>query len=323
MLDSQPILASSIAGGPLNIWDKVFAERMDSIDITPLMVYLIDVVPASILPQLADQLDVLGYKGWLLATNEEERRSVVKGAIQRKKYSGTPWAVKQALISVGYTQAEIIEGITVLYDGVFSYDGTITYGSNHWALFSVENLDLGETKGFDSSDLLLLRNLINEYKRGITHLVNIGFTANVADEQLMKGIFEIQLIDLADAVIEEYSGENLIVDVGRGNLAHALAGVVTGRDVTKIGFGTSDIAPSSGDTALTGAFEKLLDGFTFPDAKSVKFDFTLDYSEANGMAMKEFGLVCSGASLFARKTRSVINKTDQFKIVGTWTIIFE
>jgi hypothetical protein len=323
MSDSTPIMASSIAGGPLNIWDKVIAERFDSIDLTPLMVYLAQVVPADVLPHLAQQLDVLGYKGWLLATTEAERRSVIAGAIERKRYSGTPWAVKEALKSVGYSDAEIIEGVSAIYDGTFKYDGVITYGSNFWALFSVSKLDLGETKGFSTSDKALLKSLIDEYKRGVTHLVNIDFAANVSDEQTMKGIFQIQLIDTEDNVLEEYTGENLIVNTGRSGLAHLLAGETTNREVERIGFGTNGDDPESTDTELTDAFEKAVDGFTYPDTQSVKFDFELDFAEANGKAITEFGLICADDSLFSRKTRAVINKTVDFKIVGSWTIIFE
>lgn len=323
MSDKPAILASAIAGGHLNVWDKVIAQRFDNIDLTPLMVYLIEVVPVDVLPQLADQLDVLGYKGWNLATTDEERRSVVKGAIERKRYSGTPWAIKEALKSVGYSEAEILEGVNALYDGTFKYDGSLTYGSNFWAFFSVDNLDLGENKGFAEEDLTLLKYLINEYKRGVTQLVNINFSANVSDEQIMKGIFTIQLIDTDDNVIEEYTGENLIVNTGRSGLAHLLAGDTTDREVERIGFGTSGTDPDSADTELTDAFEKAIDGFTYPDSQSVKFDFELDYSEANGKDIAEFGLICADDSLFSRKTRAVIEKTVDFKIVGSWTIIFE
>jgi hypothetical protein len=323
MSDNNTILASAVAGGHLHIWDKVVAERLDSIDLTPLMVYLVDVVPADVLPHLAEQLDVLGFKGWLLATNEEERRLVVKNAIERKKYSGTPWAVKEALKSVGYNEAEIVEGVNAIYDGTFMYNGMITYGSNHWALFAVENLDLGESKGFSAEDLDLLKKLINEYKRAITHLVNISFSANVADEQLMKGIFSIQILDIDEEIVEEYTGENLIVNLGRSALARLLAGEVTERSIDRIGFGTNGVSPSSADTALTASFEKALDSFTYPDAQSVRFAFDLDFDEANGMSIREFGLICEDDSLFARKTRDAIVKTDQLKIVGSWTIIFE
>lgn len=180
------ILASSIAyKDHLNVFDKIFATRLDAIDLSVLLVYLIDLTPSSALSNLADQFDVLGYKGWFLTTNDEERRTLIKEAIKRKRYSGTPWAVQAALKSVGYGESEIIEGLTPLYNGTFRHNGQITHGSNGWALFSVENIDLGESKGYTDSDLTLLRNLIEIYKRKAAHLVDLGFTAHVSDEEIV------------------------------------------------------------------------------------------------------------------------------------------
>ncbi len=321
--NNTPPMASSIVGGPLKVWDQVFAERLDNIDLSVLLIYLVQVAPASALYYLAEQFDVLGYKGWLLANTDEERRSVIAGAIERKKYAGTSWAVTEALKSVGYADAKVLEGVNATYDGTFNYDGTITYGSNFWALFSIDNLDLGETKGFNENDLIAIKKLIDEWKRGVCHLVNINFSANVSDELLMRGIVSFQIIDTNDQVLEEYTGENLIVNSGRSGLARLISGDSSNREVDRIGFGTNGTDPDSGDTSLTDAFEKSIDGVSYPDPQSVKFDFELGYTEANGKNIQEFGLLCANNDLFSRKTRSVIVKTDDFKIVGSWTIIFE
>ena len=54
----------------------------------------------------------------------------------------------------------------------------------------------------------------------------------------------------------------------------------------------------------------------------MSFSFTIGKAEANGKKIREFGLLCSDGTLFARKTRGVIEKADDIEIVGTWTIIF-
>lgn len=72
------------------------AGRLSDIDLAPVLIYLIDDVDASALPQLADQFRVLG-EGWDFTRNDDERRALIKRAIEIKRYRGTPWAVEQVL----------------------------------------------------------------------------------------------------------------------------------------------------------------------------------------------------------------------------------
>jgi len=190
----------------LNVFDRIFAERLDSIDLTCLLIYLIDNTESSALSNLADQFDVLGYKGWFSTHNDEERRMLLKEAIKRKKYAGTPYAIREALKGVGYGESEIREGYNLLYNGTFKYDGSITYGGNGWAFFAVENIDLGENKGYKTSDLTLIRSLIDIYKRQAAHLVEVGpFTASVSDEIVITEGFEITLRNASNEIT--YQGE--------------------------------------------------------------------------------------------------------------------
>lgn len=326
MAEEKTILANSIAWKEhLAVFDKIYAKRLDSIDLTVLLVYLVEMVPASALSSLAKQFDLLGYKGYSLATNDEEKRKVIINAIERKRYSGTPWALKEALKSVGYGESEIIEGLTAIYDGTFKYDGTITYGSNGWALFSIDKIDLGEKKGYKESDLSIIRELINIYKRSVTMLVNLGFAANLSEEQIMKGIVNVKVFDISGNLIEETTEENMIVNSGKRNLCRLLSGEgsASNRVVNKIGFGTDGSDSVATTTALTDSFVKALSVKTFPDDKSVRWSWTLEYSEANGKDISEIGLICQNGDLFSRKHRNVIEKTDQLKLTGSWTIIFE
>lgn len=49
-----------------SILANIAAERFAQIDLTTLLVYLVDLVDASALPSLAEQFHVQGLEGWLL-----------------------------------------------------------------------------------------------------------------------------------------------------------------------------------------------------------------------------------------------------------------
>lgn len=197
----KTILASSVSFKKhLSVFDKIFATRLDQIDLSVLLIYLIDNVDSSALSNLADQFDVLGYKGWYLTNNDSERRTLIKEAIKRKRFAGTPWALKSALLGVGYTNSEIVEGMTPLYDGTFYHNGEINYGGNGWAFFSVNKIDIGDVKGLKTSDIDLIKKLIDVYKRQSAHLVSIGpFTSTMETELILD--------ELTDMTIKNSLGE--------------------------------------------------------------------------------------------------------------------
>ena len=72
------------------------AARISDMDLSPLLVYLVDTVNASALPNLAEQLHILG-EGWQFARDDDERRRLLKRAIELHRYKGTRWAIQQVL----------------------------------------------------------------------------------------------------------------------------------------------------------------------------------------------------------------------------------
>lgn len=123
-------------------------------------------------------------------------------------------------------------------------------------------------------------------------------------------------------LLESCCEKNLIVAGSKGLLAGLLGGDVANKSVTKIGFGTNGAAPSSGNTALTGAFLKTLGAPSYP-AGAVTFPFVLEAADANGLAIIEFGLLTADNTLFSRRVRSTaINKAADISFVGSWTISF-
>jgi phage tail P2-like protein len=163
------ILADSISGVPhLAAFDAMVAARMSSVELESLLVYVIDTVSASALPNLARQFDVEGFQGYGIATTDAQRRAIIKQAIELKRYMGTVWAIKQAMLSVGYTDAILDEGIDT---GDPAHD---------WARFAVTS-ELGDTVGLDGVSQTYLARLIREYKNVRSVLEGITYTIGITD----------------------------------------------------------------------------------------------------------------------------------------------
>ena len=137
----------------------------------------------------------------------------------------------------------------------------------------------------------------------------------------LKGSFCLEVIKNGE-VIERYQDNNLVVNGGRTAVMQLLGAANSDKQLTQIAFGTNGTAPVGTDSAITGAFTKNLGAVTYPTISSVKMEWTLGALEANGTAIAEFGLLCFDDTLFARKTREVINKNSDIILNGAWTISF-
>lgn len=141
------------------------------------------------------------------------------------------------------------------------------------------------------------------------------------DNQDMAGILELRIYRRGQ-LIDHFRDENLIVNGARDMLARLIAGDGGGEAVTRIGFGSGSSPASPDDTALTGAYVRNLTGHSYPQPGQVRFSFSLATSEANGIAIREFGLITASGELFSRKVRGIIEKNDDISFDGSWTIIF-
>ena len=142
---------------------------------------------------------------------------------------------------------------------------------------------------------------------------------NFQDEARLRGSFEIRVFK-AGRELEHYHDDNMIMASARDALARLIGGDGSGKTVTKIGVGTNGNGPTPNDKGLTSAYSKAVAGCTYPATGEARFSFTIGAGEANGKSIREFGLLCSDGTLFARKTRGVIEKADDIEITGTWTI---
>lgn len=125
-------------------------------------------------------------------------------------------------------------------------------------------------------------------------------------------------------LMERVDGPNLIVNNSKKILSHLIKGDDTATwAISKIGFGTGQIAPYAGQAALVSPTYLAFDAITLPDDRSVSFNFTLGAGDANGKAIFEFGLLSANNTLFSRKTRAkALIKTSEIVVTGSWIITF-
>lgn len=132
----------------------------DDLDLSAMLVYLVDQVKPAVLSHLAEQFSLTDELSWSLASTDATRRGLVKRSIELHRYKGTPWAIKQALAAIGYPVLELVEqaeyhrewvaagGRTL--DGSWSLDASATLlppeaggavvrrtALNHWAEYAI------------------------------------------------------------------------------------------------------------------------------------------------------------------------------------------
>lgn len=185
------LIASGITGVPhLEAFDTLIKSRLEGIDLTPLLVYLIDTTDADALPFLAEQFHVMGWEGWALTTNDTERRELIKKAIELHRYKGTRWAIKNGLKSVGYGDTEIIEHVGVEYDGSYTHNGAKFYVGGNWATFRVK-LNVPSDKPVGTAERAKIISMILEYKNVRSLLVDITFIVDLSDYWNGDEVFDL------------------------------------------------------------------------------------------------------------------------------------
>ncbi|MBB5017425.1 phage tail P2-like protein [Chitinivorax tropicus] len=128
------------------------ASRLNELDLSRLLVYLVDTVEASALPALAEQLHIHG-EGWQLTKDEAEKRRLLKRAIELHRYKGTPWAIQHVLNALSLSGR-----IQEWFEADYNSDG-----SNGAPFHFKVDIDL-TTRGIDQATVQSLEALINEYK---------------------------------------------------------------------------------------------------------------------------------------------------------------
>jgi hypothetical protein len=212
------ILASGISNRDhLTVFNTLAEARFAAVEIEKVLIYVIDNVDVDALDSLAAQFDMLGYNGWALATTEQQKRDLLKGAIELHRYKGTPYAIKLALKKLGFPNCQIIEHIGDTYDGEVTFNGTIPYSLGNWATFRII-YDLGNDKGISATQTAELAKVVDAYKNVRSHLVDIQWRAELEDELTATDTFEMKIIfaqmtdKFVDAInyngVADYNGSN-------------------------------------------------------------------------------------------------------------------
>lgn len=160
---NKPVLADAISYLPeMAAWFISINQELSQIDLGELLVYEVDTVDPSALPYLGSQFDVLGYKGFRLANTTDDERAIIKRAIELHRYKGTEWAIKQALLSIGFADIALIKT-----------------GYDHWAKFGI--LITNENVQLTDGSLADIKAMVEEYKRAVCVLMEIRLTIQISD----------------------------------------------------------------------------------------------------------------------------------------------
>jgi phage tail P2-like protein len=145
--------------------------------------YDIDTVQASVLPHLAEQFLVTGYRGWILADTEAKQRALLKNAIALHRKAGTPFAIRLALASVGYPDAVVVENPGLRLDGTWQLNGSQTLSGDNPGTFEVT---LSPSESVVSvSTITLVTELINVWKNARSKLLALRVGATDLNGELL------------------------------------------------------------------------------------------------------------------------------------------
>jgi P2-related tail formation protein len=159
----------------LSVFYDIINDRLADIDLSVILMNMLDTAPANALPSLAKQYNVNGYRGWMFMTTETQKRELLKFGTRLGAKSGTPWSIKEALRIAGYPGVTFQEGIARKLDGTWDLDGSNTLGSEDWAKFYAY-VPVATPGSVPSSVTELITAIINEYKPARSHLETIIYT---------------------------------------------------------------------------------------------------------------------------------------------------
>jgi hypothetical protein len=136
------------------------------------------------------------------------------------------------------------------------------------------------------------------------------------------GVFNLEVFENGRLISQE-SSHNLVVNSGLTAIADLLRGITTGREIADIGFGTNGTPTVATTTALTDPYLKPFTLISQPSPGRLEIDWSLELTEANGMDIREFGLLSANGTLIARKNRDLLQKTSALTLQGKWIILIK
>lgn len=136
----------------------------------------------------------------------------------------------------------------------------------------------------------------------------------------IRGNLNLTAYDSAGHELWRDAGKNLIVRSGYETLADCITGNPDAA-ISHVEIGTNGGNPMLTDKSITDPV-RIATQITAKGAEGFRLDFTIGYEFANGMSIREFGIVTKDGRLFSRKVRAAIEKTEAMTIVGQWDIDF-
>ncbi|MDO5650563.1 MAG: phage tail protein [Moraxella sp.] len=135
-LNADGLVKDSVLPSPLqNQRFLVLESLLKRLDNLPsyVLIMLIDITPSTALTALAEQFSLFG-DGWEFAHTDDEKRELIKGAIEIHRHKGTPWAIKRTLSLLGYGDCELQERFGYYeHDRTINHNGANRYGyAGHW-----------------------------------------------------------------------------------------------------------------------------------------------------------------------------------------------
>lgn len=98
---SNPKSLAPINDINLKTFDEICEERFMQLGLQILLVAIVDNLPIDALPHLAEQKHITGNEGWIQADTEQEKRNLIKNAIEIHRYRGTKYALLKVLETFG------------------------------------------------------------------------------------------------------------------------------------------------------------------------------------------------------------------------------
>ena len=94
------LLPPSLAGDQRSEAFDALSQGIEQLDVGAVLVYLVDLVPGTALPHLAEQFNIVGPI-WQHLHDDDARRRAIKDAVKWHRIKGTPYAIELAMSWIG------------------------------------------------------------------------------------------------------------------------------------------------------------------------------------------------------------------------------
>jgi len=177
-MDDKVLGTGLLGASHLESIESLITKRFNEIPIDKLFIYLIDVVDEGALELLANQFNVGGSKGFSLLETTQERKDLIKRAIELNRFKGTLFALKEVIKLAGFGSLDIKEGFGQFHNGEARHNGKIKHAGRigNWANFNCtitlpEDYEGAISQEEINSILLLIEN----YKNARSTLIELKF----------------------------------------------------------------------------------------------------------------------------------------------------